>query len=75
MTQPYLMGMAEVIKPAQLFGKDPAKLSHMMAAMSPLVFPLHLLHTRETFNICTIWEFWIDGKFLMNHLCLLPGQF
>ena len=31
------MGTAEVIKPAQLFDKDPAKLSRMMAATPPLV--------------------------------------
>lgn len=32
--QPCLMGMAEVIKPAQLLDKGPAKLSHMRAVFS-----------------------------------------
>ena len=31
------MGMAKVIKPAQLLDKDPAKLSHMIAGVPLLV--------------------------------------
>ena len=38
MAQPLLMGMAEVLKPAQLFGKDAAKLRHVTAVLPPLVF-------------------------------------
>lgn len=34
---PYLMGMVEVIKPAQLFDEDPAKVDHMMIAVLLLV--------------------------------------
>lgn len=34
---PYLMGMAEIIKPAQLFDEDPAKVDHMMIAVLLLV--------------------------------------
>lgn len=37
MAQPYLMGTVEVIKPAQLLDKEPAKLSCMVAAMTHLV--------------------------------------
>lgn len=36
-------------------------------------FHLYLLLIWVTFNICTIWGDQIDGKFLINHLCLLPG--
>lgn len=32
-----------------------------------------MLHTWGDFNICTIWGYWVDGKFLMNHFCPLPG--
>lgn len=35
----YLMVMAKVIKPAHLFDKDQAKLSHMMSAVPLLVLP------------------------------------
>lgn len=33
-------------------------------------FHLHLLHTWGTFDICSVWKYWIDGKFLTNHTCL-----
>lgn len=63
--QPYLMEIA------QLFDDDAGKLSHTMTAF---VFHLRLLHTWETFTICTVWEYGIGGKFLMNHSCLLPRK-
>ena len=43
LAQPYLMGMAEVIKPAQLFDKDPAKPNNGHHA--PFGFHFHLLNT------------------------------
>lgn len=36
-------------------------------------FHVYLLHTSRTFNLCTIWGSWINGNFLMDHWCLLPG--
>lgn len=38
LVQPYMMGMAEVIKPVQPFDKGPTKLSHVIVTMPPLVF-------------------------------------
>nr|XP_048317103.1 putative ankyrin repeat domain-containing protein 19 isoform X2 [Myodes glareolus] len=55
LAQPYLMGMGEVLEPAQLFDKDPAKLSPIMATKPRLVF-ISICCILETFNICTIWE-------------------
>lgn len=35
-------------------------------------FP-RVAHVGGSFNIGTTWGYWIDGKFLMNHLWFLPG--
>ena len=68
------MGMAKVIKPAQLLDKDPAKLSHIMATVPLLILTSTCcILWGGAFNICMMRGYWIDGKFLMNHLCLLPG--
>lgn len=70
------MGSANVIKPAQLLGKDPAKLSQVMQLRSCcllLNLDLHMLQARGIFHVCTTWRYWIDEKFLKNHFCLLPG--
>lgn len=68
MEQPYLMGMPKIIKPAQLIAKDPAKLNHMMVVVLLLVLISCLLYTWGTFKICTIFEYWVDRKFLTNYL-------
>lgn len=65
-----MLGMTEVLKIAELFDKDPANLvtcspSCHLSSSSPL--------TWETFNNCTIWGYWIDRKFPMNHIYLLSG--
>lgn len=65
-----MLGMTEVIKIAELFDKDPANLvtcspSCHLWSSSPL--------TWETFNNCTIWGYWIDRKFPMNHIYPLSG--
>ena len=70
--QPYLMGIAKVIKQAQLPDKD-SKAEPLDGCCTTFAFHLYLLHTWETVNICKVWGYWIDGKFLMNHLCLLPA--
>ena len=71
------MGRAKVIKPAQLLDRDPAKAEphDAITVMAPFTFGLDLqvLHALGAFNICTTWGYWIDGKFLMNHLLPLPG--
>lgn len=64
LTQPCLMVMAKVIKPAQLLNKDPANLRHMMATMIFLVWSLPVAHL-GTFNIGIFWGYWIGGKFLV----------
>lgn len=70
MAQPYLMGMTKVIDPAQLWDKDLMKMSHIMVSMTPLVLISTFYILRGFLNICTIWAYWIDASFLMNHLCL-----
>lgn len=56
--QSFLIGTAQLIKPAQLLDKGPAKLSCMMADMPPRGFDdLCLLHTWRTLNICIIWGY------------------
>lgn len=70
--QPYMMGMAKVIKSVKLPNKDPTKQRHVKAAMQLLV----LISTRwipEKLIISAIWEYWINEKFLKNNLLLLKG--
>ena len=70
------METAKAIKQALVLTKHTANESHdgmTIILFSTFGLVLHMLCAWGTFNISTSWEYWIDGKFLMNHLCLLPA--
>lgn len=62
--------MMDAIKPAQLLGKDSAKLS-CMANIFYLYFLFCMYSILVFCNTCTSWRYWIYGNFLTYYSLLL----
>lgn len=67
MAEPYLISIAKVIK----LDKHAAMVNHMIVVVPFVVLFSACCIVGGTFDICTIWIYYIDGKFLKNYLCLL----
>lgn len=64
MAQPYLMGVAKVIKPAQLLDKNVPKLSCSMAAMPPFVATLLVAYLGDFLSFVQFGDFGLMENFL-----------
>lgn len=64
----------KIVRMTQLLDKDPAKLSHTMASMPSLVFISASCILGGLKIFAQFGDFRLMKIFLMNHLCVLPGE-